>query len=181
MNSKEEKWFDVKGYEGLYQVSNFGRVKSCQRKVNRLGHLKTINERILKNVLDRSTGYYCVGISKNGKGKKIAVHRLVAEAFLPNPTNLPFINHKDEIRTNNNVENLEWCTIQYNNTYGTIIEKLRNSKGTTILQYDLQGNFIKKWNSSMAIQRELNISQSNIIKCCNNKRNHSGGYVWKYE
>ena len=117
-----EEWRDIKGYEGLYQVSNKGRVKS-------LGNNKTKKEKIL-SLKPSNNGYIRVYLCKNGKQKPFSVHRLVAQAFLLNPNNLPVVNHKDENKLNNNVENLEWCTVAYNNTYGTKIERARKkSKG----------------------------------------------------
>ena len=109
---KKEYWKSVVGYEGLYMVSNWGRVKS----------IKFGKERILKPVTN-SSGYLLVGLYKNNIEKKYSVHRLVAEAFIPNPYNLPQVNHKDENKQNNVVSNLEWCTHEYNNTYGTRIER----------------------------------------------------------
>ena len=176
MNSLEV-WKDIKNYEGYYQVSNLGNVRSCDRVIKRLNFFKKIRGKNLKKVIDNSTGYYCVGLSKNNKANRFYVHRLVAQAFIPNPNNLKYVNHKDETRTNNKVENLEWCTALYNNTYGTLLDRLKNLKGKVIYQYDLQGNFIKKWESSMEIQRVLKLTQSNIIKCCKGKRKKVGGYI----
>ena len=118
-----EIWKDIEGYEGLYQVSNKGRVKS-------LGNNKTRREKILQPS-ENHKGYLRISLYKNGKQKKFLVHRLVAEAFLPNPNNLPQVNHKIddfEHRSDNRVENLEWCTAEYNNNYGTHNEKLSESK-----------------------------------------------------
>lgn len=110
-----EVWKDIEGYEGLYQVSNMGRVKSLGA-TNRVGwHLR---EKILKQTIEPK-GYLKVGLRKNNKIQTVRVHRLVANAFLPNPFNLPQVNHKDENKTNNHVENLEWCTNKYNNNYGS--------------------------------------------------------------
>ena len=109
---EKEIWKDIDGYEGLYQVSNLGRVKS-------LHHNK---EKILKGSYN-SKGYYFVKLCKNGISKSIFVHRLVAQEFIPNPDNLPIVNHKDENPRNNNVDNLEWCTQKYNANYGTVRER----------------------------------------------------------
>lgn len=109
-----EEWKNVIGYEGLYEVSNKGNVRNVRRN------------KLLR--LQKNQGYIRVGLSKNGIKTWLRVHRLVAQAFLPNPDNLPQINHKDEDKTNNSVDNLEWCTAKYNNTYGTRIEKSINTK-----------------------------------------------------
>ena len=110
-----ELWKDIQGYEGYYQVSNEGRVKSLERDVEWRGTIRHQSERILKEST-HNRGYKRVRLC-DGKSNIKLVHRLVAEAFIPNPNNYPMINHKDENPSNNRVENLEWCTAQYNNTY----------------------------------------------------------------
>lgn len=121
----KEIWKDIKGYEGLYQVSNMGNVKSLDRIVNH-NTSKTgkslVKGTLLKFKKDKD-GYLNVCLYNNGNRSYRRVHRLVAEAFVPNPKNFPLVNHKDEVKDNNCVDNLEWCTYQYNNTYGTRIEK----------------------------------------------------------
>ena len=114
-----EIWKDILGYEGLYQVSSYGRIKSLSRKRNN-GLDKTI---ILKENINNK-GYKRINLHKNKKMKSYLVHRLVAQAFIPNPNNYPIINHKDENPSNNHVSNLEWCTYKYNNNYGTKGEKI---------------------------------------------------------
>ena len=141
-----EIWKDIKGYEGLYQVSNLGRVKSLERIIiNSIGKKKTVNEIILKPIqISKNITYVRVNLCKNGIKKLYSVHRLVAEAFIPNPNNLPEVNHKDENKQSNFVyinengtvdlekSNLEWCTAKYNMNYGTarerMIEKQRGQK-----------------------------------------------------
>ena len=118
MNNKEI-WKDIPGYEGSYQVSNYGRVKRLEHKTpNNI----PLSEKISTQFKNQS-GYMIVILSKNGEGKQLQVHRLVAQAFIPNPDKLPFVNHKDENPLNNNVENLEWCTAKYNSNYGTLKER----------------------------------------------------------
>ena len=107
-----EEWRDIKGYEGLYQVSNLGRVRSFYNNKGK----------ILKGTPDKD-GYLRVALYKNGP-KKYGIHQLVAKMFIPNPNNLPAINHKDENKQNNTTENLEWCTIAYNNSYGDRLKKV---------------------------------------------------------
>ena len=115
----EEIWKDIKGYEGLYQVSNLGRVKSLGRWVYKEYRGKRWQgEKILKQIKNKF-GYLRVYLYKNRKAKCYAIHRLVAQVFIPNPYNLPQVNHKDEDKSNNRVDNLEWCTSFYNNEYGT--------------------------------------------------------------
>lgn len=119
-----EEWRDIEGYEGVYQVSNTGKVKSLERRVD-YGHIKPLRrERILKPKIDKD-GYRHVRLQRDGTSKHVRVCRLVAIAFIPNPNNLPFVNHKDEIKSNDTSTNLEWCTRQYNVNYGTAKDRTR--------------------------------------------------------
>lgn len=123
----EEVWKPIVGYEGYYEVSNLGRVRSIAIYVNSKNNSKRYrSERVLKGILHN--GYVWVTLSKNNVKTKKRVHRLVAEAFIPNPENLPYINHMDEVKTNNVFTNLEWCTVQYNNTYGTARSRAEETK-----------------------------------------------------
>jgi hypothetical protein len=120
-----EEWRDIKGYEGLYQVSNLGRVKSLSRTIERSKYGSIfVSEKILST--NSTKGYLYVSLCKCGKQKRVRVHRLVAEAFIPNQDNLPEVNHKDENKENNAVSNLEWCTNKYNCNYGTGRERNPN-------------------------------------------------------
>ena len=118
-----EEWRDIKGYEGLYQVSNTGKIKRLHSTVlGKDGKTYIAQERILANRYNK--GYASVQLSKYGKSKQLRVHRLVAQAFIPNPNNYPIINHKDENPSNNNIDNLEWCTPKYNTNYGNCKRKM---------------------------------------------------------
>lgn len=186
-----EKWKDIPGYEGLYQVSTSGRVKATQRIIlYRNGKIIHRKERILS--LANSYGqYYTVGLIKNKKHKTWNVHRLVAMTFIPNPNNLPCINHKDENKYNNLVDNLEWCSYSYNTKYNNSMRvriDTRNhnqSRGCEkkVYQYNLEDNLIKVWDSVKSISRELGYKASNISSCCLNKqyRKTAYGYKWTYE
>lgn len=115
----EEIWRPVVGYEGLYEVSSYGRVRSVDRYVKACYEKYRLHKgKILSPGKDKD-GYLFVVLSCNGKHKTITIHRLVSQAFIPNPDDLPIINHKDEVKTNNSVDNLEWCTAKYNANYGT--------------------------------------------------------------
>ena len=151
-----------------YEVSNLGNVKS-------LNYNKTGKAQILK-LKKNNKGYLIVGLYKNNKQKWSLVHRLVAEAFISNPDNLPQINHKDENKTNNCVENLEFCTAEYNNNYGTRIEKTSKP----VKQFDLQGNFIQEFPSVMEVQRKLGYFQGGVSSVCRGERKTANGYRWSY-
>ena len=157
----------MNGYEKDYQISNYGRVKSLKRK----------KELILKPI-PHYKGYCTIALSKHNKQKHYFIHRLVAIAFIPNPKNLPEINHKDENKQNNYVNNLEWCSRKYNMHYNGL-DKKRNSK--KVIQYDKKGNLIKEWECIMEIERQLKINNSNICQCCKGNYKTAGGYIWKYK
>lgn len=169
----KEIWKDITGYEGLYQISSEGRVKS-------LNYNRTGKEKILKAILDKY-GYCFVILCKNNKIKKYSIHRLVAQAFIPNPDNLPQVNHINENKTDNRVENLEWCTAEYNHNYGTRNDRIAKALSKPVLQFSKTDEFIKKWNSIMDIKRELNISHQNISKCCLGKIKTAYKFKWGYE
>ena len=163
-----EIWKDIKGYEGLYQVSNLGRVKSLNGY-----HRKEIILKLRNNLY----GYLTIGLSKNNISKRYKVHRLVAETFIPNPNNYEQVNHKDGNKLNNCIDNLEWCNRSYNmkHAYDNNLLECR-----PVNQYDLKGNLIKKWKGSKYAMVELGIWNANIVNCCKGKRKSAGGYIWKY-
>lgn len=188
-NIEIEIWRDIPDYEGQYQVSNLGRVKSLERSISCKDGRKSyiVPKRIMKLNKD-NLGYLNVMLCKNGKIKRFRVHQLVARTFIPNPENLPMINHKNEIKTDNRVENLEFCTAKHNANYGTRNERLSkinkgkiSLKRKTILQFTLDNVFIRVWDSATTASKELNINQSNITSCCRGKRNQCGGYVWRFK
>lgn len=169
-----ELWKPIKDYEGLYEISNYGRVKSLERYTNSKNEagciLQKHNERILKNNITKS-GYVMATLYKNGVPKSYFIHRLVAKAFIPNHNLLREVNHIDENKQNNRVDNLEWCSREYNNRY---------SKAKKIIQYDMSGKYIRSWESSYQASRENKLYSSNIRNCCLGKLNSTGGYRWKY-
>lgn len=173
----EEIFKDVKGYEGLYQVSNFGRIMS-------LNYNHTGEPKLLKMSKDKDC-YLIVNLCKDGKRKMFRVHRLVAEAFIPNPDNLPQVNHKDEDKTNNFVGtpendykdgNLEWCTNEYNVNYGTRTEKTSKS----VLQFTLDGEFIREWASTAEVGRN-GFNRGYVSDCCREKYKQAYGFLWRYK
>ena len=163
----KEIYKDIQGYEGKYQISNLGNVYSL------------ITNKILKPRLTLD-GYYQVDLYKNGVKKHLYVHRLVAQSFLDNPKNYKIVNHKDENSTNNIVSNLEWCNSTYNNNYGNCKRKISEANSIKINQYDMDGNFIKQWNSMKEASETLKLSRGNICLCCEGIRNKTGGYRWRY-
>lgn len=156
---------DIKGYEGSYAVTSCGKVYSY------------INEKFLEPVCE-SNGYLRVNLYKDGKMKHYYVHRLVAMAYLPNPENLTEVNHKDENKTNNCLQNLEWCDHKYNINYGTGITKRSNSLKIPILQYSLDGEFIREWPSATDVGREV---KGGICSCLKGRKKTAFGYIWKYK
>ena len=161
-----EIWKDIEGYEGLYQVSNLGRVKS----------LKSNKEKILKS---NSNGhnYLRLLLCKNNKKKSLLVHRLVAKAFIPNIDNLPEVNHKDEDKTNNCADNLEWCTAKYNSNFGTRKKRLSELKNKAVIQIK-EEKVINIFKSAKEAKKKTGINK--ISACCRNEFKQAGGYVWKY-
>lgn len=175
-----EWWKYIKGYEGLYMVSTKGRVKSVERCiVYKDGRKKVIKEKILKLMLCNN-GYYKVGLSKNGIVKEYSVHRLVAEAFKPNPDNLPTVDHINRIRTDNRLENLRWAPyeLQQKNR-NEIIRINRKDLSKSVLQYTLDMVFVKEYPSVMEAERQTGIRH--ISECCRGERRTAGGYIWKYK
>lgn len=193
-----EQWRNIEGYEGLYQVSDEGRVKSLHREiVYKDGRKKVIEERILHNILS-DLGYYHVMLSKDGSPKRYKVHRLVAKAFIPNPNNLPIINHKDENPKNNLVENLEWCDQNYNVHYGTMIERgrkkqlNREDKSKPLDKIDMTtGEILESFKSASEVERNNpQFKTSSVSRCCRGGQYLNGkwqtisdykGFMWKYK
>lgn len=172
-----EVWKDVKGYEGLYQVSNLGRIKS-------LNYKRTGKEKIMKQT-KRGNGYLRVDLCKDKKIKTYNVHRLVAMTFIFNEYNKPQVNHINEIKTDNRVENLEWVTSKENVNYGTAIKrrtmKLTNGKGSKpVIGMKKESGYIVEFPSVREVERTLKIGHSHVSNCCKGKGKTAGGYKWMF-
>lgn len=166
----EEIWKHIEGFN--YEVSNYGRVRRIE------------TGKILKQY-ENKDGYLRVELRKKGKRKNYRVHRLVATAFISNPENLPQVNHKNEIKADNTVSNLEWCTAKYNNNYGTRIEKIsggNHPKAVAIYQYSIDGKLINKFESISVAEKFFNSKTGgHISEVCQGKRKTAYGYIWKYQ
>lgn len=192
---KKEIWKDIEGYEGLYQVSNLGKIKALPRKT---GFTYNKKERIIKQYKNRK-GYYITQLSKNGVPKTIIVHRIVAKTFVINQNNKAQVNHINCNKEDNRAENLEWVTNDENKKHAKehgLCKSLKggeNPRAKSVNQYDLKGNFIKKWECLSDVARYLKIKNpADICACCKNKvikdkngkeyyRKTAYGFIWKYD
>lgn len=178
----QEIWKDISDYKGYYQVSNFGNVKSMERIVERKNN-GTGNLPLKSRILSPTTypkGYKKVTLRKNNISKSFFIHRLVAEAFIPNPNNYPYVNHKDENPSNNHSDNLEWCTNEYNMSYGTLGHRISLAKSKQVFQFDLSGNLLNVFYGVNEASRITNISSSSITNCCNETSKSAGGFLWSF-
>ena len=172
----KEIWKDIEGYEGLYLVSNKGRIKSLVTRTNTGRMIKRV-----KVMRPRSNhGYLYVSLAKDKAYKNKFVHRLVGQAFVPNPENKPCINHKDENKGNNYYENLEWVTQKENANYGTRNRKNGLGHAKPVIQYDLHWKWIKTWESATAAAKHFGIYPCGIIAACNKRNATSCGFKWRY-
>lgn len=180
-----ERWKKIKGFD-FYAISNYGRLKSLAHNTLRSdGKKLNLKDKIVKLALNKH-GYPTYRLTKDGKLYTCLIHRLVALTFIPNPLNLPIINHKDENRANNNIENLEWCTYKYNSNYGTAQERhsssLRNilyEKSIPIDQYNLKGEYIK----TLVGKREIiaaGYRYETVRRCCLHQQKTASGFVWRF-
>ena len=182
-----EIWKSIENYEGLYEVSNLGNVKS-------LNYLHTNKEKILKHI-DDGKGYLIVSLCKNGKAKHYYIHQLVAQTFLPNPENKPQVNHKiegDKGKTmnivvfnedglvNNEKTTIEWATAKENTNYGTRNQRANKAKSKPVLQFTLDGEFVREWESAKEAEKN-GFSQGHICRCCRGQYKKHKGYIWRYK
>ena len=174
----EEIWKDIEGYEGLYQVSNLGNVKSLN--FQKRGYEKNITPKLNKK------GYLWVILYGGNKRSNVLIHRLVASAFIENPNGFEHVNHKDENPLNNNVDNLEWCTASYNVLYSLtkhperITKRSTLSRNTPIRQLSKDGLIIRVWENLVSIRHETGWNDWHIEECCKGRRKTAKGYMWEY-
>ena len=173
----KELWKDIKYYEGLYQVSNLGRIKSVEREVKNKSGYRIVRSKILASRTDKG-GYKIIDLRNGAKKKTYKVHRLVAIAFIPNPLNKPEVNHKKEFeKWNNTVDNLEWMTSKENINYGTARERQIKTISKTVYQYSLDNKLIKIWSSSNACAK-YGFSSSHVRDCCRGEVKTHKGFKW---
>jgi len=179
----EEIWKSINGFEGKYEVSNCGRVKSLDRTtVDSNGNIRNYNGKLLKLKPNKVRGYTAVRLYKDGKANHIEVHRLVGLHFIPNPDNLPVINHKNTIRHDNHVDNLEWCSYIDNIKHKGSFRKGREKMKKKVFQYSLDGNFLRTWNSATDIENSDNdFKRSGVCHVCNFTKASYKGYIWRYD
>lgn len=182
----DEIWKDIPEYEDLYQVSNLGRIKSLSRlvTVSRSGYRTgtysyTIPERIMK--VSINSNYLSVRLCKNGIHYNILVHRLVAKAFLDNYSENLEVNHKNENKLDNRLQNLEMCTRKYNKNYGTCNIRSAKHRSKPILQLNKSNILIKEWSSINEASRQTGICTKDIWRCCNDEKATAKGYKWRYK
>lgn len=173
----EEVWKDVPGYEGLYKVSSLGEIASYDRYSSN-GKLHNRGKKLSKKI--SNSGYYRVCLCDGNSQQEKTLHRLIASAFIPNPDNLPQVNHKNEDKLDNRVDNLEWCSVSYNNSYGTINERRTANTRKRVQMFRKDGSPICQFESAHEAERMTGISFSLIARVCRGKGDTAGGYKWMY-
>lgn len=178
MQQPNEVWKDIQSYEGFYQVSSLGRIRSLNRTVrNRLG-FTIAKGKVLSGV--SKNGYLRVQLFKEGRWKSYPIHRLVANAFLSNSNSMPEVNHKNEDKGDNRVDNLEWCDRKQNCNYGTRTKRQSEKLSKKVLQLTIDGKLVSSFKSTAEVFRVLGFRSSHISECCNGIRTISYGYKWRY-
>lgn len=176
----EEVWKDIEGYEGLYKISNLGRVKSLPKPHKFVHGFYLTKEKILSpRVCGTQRGYLSVALQREGEYKQVKIHRLVAQAFIPNHNNLKEVNHIDENKGNNKADNLEWCTRSYNVNYGSGNEKRRLKQTEVVQQFTINGELVNEYNSFAEAAKAIYGCSANISHCVNGDTKEYKGFIWK--
>lgn len=174
----EEEWKDIEGYEGYYKVSNLGRIKSLPRFRGNGNKGYCVKEKIRSAGKDKD-GYLQVDLFLDKKRKMHKVHRLVAKAFIPNPDNLPSVNHKDEDKSNNVASNLEWCTQQYNINYGNANKKRSVSCSFKVVQFTMDGVKVAEYNSGREAAKAVGAQPADISRSVTGIKPSCKGFIWR--
>lgn len=188
MIEEKEIWKSITGYEGLYEISNFGNIKALAKtRITSTGVIKNYKEKVLKptrsgEVRNDGSYYLKIGLTNDLKEiKQFHIHALVALIFIPNPNNYSEINHIDENKHNNSMYNLEWCTRKQNNEHSNITTNLNNAKKVKVNQLTLSGEFIRSWDGIREASRGIGAStHKHINDCCSGKAKTASGYKWCY-
>lgn len=163
--SEVETFVKIDGFE-RYEVSNLGKVRNIK------------SGRILKPSLQKN-GYLTYGLYENNKQKFLYLHRIIATAFIDNPDEKPCVNHIDENKLNNDLSNLEWCTVRENMIHGTRTKRIAEKHFKKVIQLDLNDNVLNEFESMVQAERETGVSRSSISSCCNGERKSAGGFKWR--
>lgn len=181
MSKLVEEWRDIVNYEGVYQVSDWGNVKSLDRYIETSNSVRFYKSRPTYQTI-KENGYHIVALYNKGKKETFYVHKLVAEAFIPNPNNYTVADHIDGNNQNNYAWNLRWCTQKQNNNFEIYRSHQKNNhlKSKTTYQYTLEGVLVKVWPSTKEVERSLGFNNANISRCCLGKQATYKGYIWSY-
>ena len=175
-----EVWKDIVGYEGLYQVSNMGQVRSLDRVITMKNGVNQFHKGYIIKSKANNSGYLTVNLHKNGVSSTKTIHRLVALHFVDGYFDGAEVNHKDENKLNNSHDNLEWVNKDTNLNYGTRIDRCSVQSNKKVIQLDENYTIVKIWDGIRIVERETGFNRTSIIRCCKGKQKTAYGFHWKY-